>query len=72
MKTNNYYDTLSKVQKQKWTEKQGNLCYYEWFDTLYEANCWRSPPVSPERNLPRMTDRPNGDRNRWRIGSATL
>ena len=36
MKTNNYYDTLSKVQKQKWAEKQGNLCYYEWFDTLYE------------------------------------
>ena len=36
MKTNNYYDTLSKVQKQKWAEKQGNLCYYEWFDTFYE------------------------------------
>ena len=36
MKTHNYYDNLSKVQKQKKAEKLGNLCYYEWFDTLYE------------------------------------
>lgn len=36
MKTHNYYDNLSQVQKQKKAEKLGNLCYYEWFDTLYE------------------------------------
>ena len=30
MKTHNYYDNLSKVQKQKKAEKLGNLCYYEW------------------------------------------
>ena len=36
MKTHNYYDNLSKVQKQKKAEKLGNLCYYEWFDTFYE------------------------------------
>ncbi len=36
MKINNYYENLSQVQKQKKAEKLGNLCYYEWFDTLYE------------------------------------
>ena len=36
MKTHNYYDNLSQVQKQKKAEKLGNLCYYEWFDTLHE------------------------------------
>ena len=36
MKINNYYDNLSQVQKQKKAEKLGNLCYYEWFDPLYE------------------------------------
>ncbi len=36
MKINNYYENLSQVQKQKKAEKLGNLCYYEWFDPLYE------------------------------------
>lgn len=32
----NYYETLSEIQKRKWGEKQGNVCYQEWFDTLHE------------------------------------
>ena len=31
---NDYYSTLSPVQKRKHAEKQGMLCYYEWLDTL--------------------------------------
>lgn len=32
----NYYETLSEIQKRKWAEKQGNVSYREWFDTLHE------------------------------------
>lgn len=35
MEVYNYYQTLSKIQKLKWEEKLGNLCYKEWFDILY-------------------------------------
>ena len=31
---NDYYSTLSPIQKRKHAEKQGMLCYYEWLDTL--------------------------------------
>lgn len=36
IKLNNYYKKLSPIQKKKHAEKQGMLCYYEWFDTLYD------------------------------------
>lgn len=32
----NYYETLSEIQKRKWAEKQGNVSYREWFDTLHD------------------------------------
>lgn len=36
IKLNNYYKKLSPIQKKKHAEKQGMLCYYEWFDSMYE------------------------------------
>ena len=36
MKLLNDYETLSEIQKLKWKEKQGNICYREWFDTLHD------------------------------------
>ena len=32
----NYLATLSPIQKRKWLEKKGALCYYELFDLLHE------------------------------------
>ena len=36
IKLNNYYDKLSMVQKAKHAEKQGMLCYYEWYESLVD------------------------------------
>lgn len=36
MNYHNYLATLSPIQKRKWLEKQGALCYYELFDLLHE------------------------------------
>ena len=36
MNYQNYLATLSPIQKRKWLEKQGALCYYELFDLLHE------------------------------------
>lgn len=37
MKLYNYLEALTPQQQRKWQEKKGALCYYEWFDRLYDS-----------------------------------
>ena len=37
MKLYNYIEALTPQQQRKWQEKKGALCYYEWFDRLYDS-----------------------------------